>query len=584
MLEQSSVVPGVDIPTPTWSGRDPAIFSAKQIGGYALRSPDAIAHSIGVSFQDKGFDPDAINFLGAHNSLGELTSRFLGRLVPQDGAYERLLSNGAGSDKIQYDGSEAVSYTGSENENRRIDQAYKDINHYSNSNKDWNPVDRNSVSGFGATPYFNSQETRLSPEVKDVLAGTPVVILGAGAAGILTAYGLSEMGFSDITIIDKKKDRGGIWAQKNVREGTINTPFDLRFNKLYVPRASHDFVKGRPALWQRNRPEGGEVNYDFLQKAFENSGAKIIEGQVKSVVPSDLHHTVEFDSSEGPQSIVAPIVINALGATSPLNPSHESRMTTRTPLQAGRRWQKQFTDAELKQLKGKQVVEIGLGNSSMEDAAQLLEAGVDFAILTHMNRRAIADPKARTDLVVRNDGKSSYKSGDSDNPSKYGSVFRNFEVLDLSNVAGDLAWVNNTFMAARNSGRIYPEIVEWARDEKTKKVHAIDVRGNEYSFKADQLATNIGYGNDPAVMNAMGATVIDEYKGSIAVDYDGEIQKKPGTKGRERVYPGYFGVGSILKSDWNPNAQVMGGIMHKVYDICFTASVRAVEKHVRASV
>lgn len=34
-------------------------------------------------------------------------------------------SNGAGSDKIQYDGSEAVSYTGSENENRRIDQAYK---------------------------------------------------------------------------------------------------------------------------------------------------------------------------------------------------------------------------------------------------------------------------------------------------------------------------------------------------------------------------------------------------------------------------------------------------------------------------
>lgn len=39
------------------------------------------------------------------------------------------------------------------------------------------------------------------------------------------------------------------------------------------------------------------------------------------------------------------------------------------------------------------------------------------------------------------------------------------------------------------------------------------MRGNEYSFKADQLATNIGYGNDPAVMNAMGATVIDEYKG-----------------------------------------------------------------------
>lgn len=51
------------------------------------------------------------------------------------------------------------------------------------------------------------------------------------------------------------------------------------------------------------------------------------------------------------------------------------------------------TDAELKQLKGKQVVEIGLGNSSMEDAAQFLEAGEDFAILTHMNRRAIADQK-----------------------------------------------------------------------------------------------------------------------------------------------------------------------------------------------
>lgn len=152
-----------------------------------------------------------------------------------------------------------------------------------------------------------------------------------------TAYGLSEMGFSDITIIDKKKDRGGIWAQKNVREGTINTPFDLRFNKLYVPRASHDFVKGRPHGKGIDQKKGGEVNYDFLQKAFENSGAKIIEGQVKAWFR--LHHTVEFDSSEGPQSIVAPIVINALGATNPLTPSHESRMTTRTPLQAGRRWQ-----------------------------------------------------------------------------------------------------------------------------------------------------------------------------------------------------------------------------------------------------
>lgn len=580
MSEQPSAV-SVDVVSQPWTARYPAIFTAKQIGGQPV-GISSMEHSLRVSFQDKGFDPEAINFLGAHNSLVELTSRFLGRLVPQDSRYQELLAPRIGLTEIHYNGHEPVSYTGSVGENRRIDEAYKDLIHRS-SRGDWNPVKDTPLSGFGATPHFDSRGVKLAPEVKEVFAHTPVVVLGAGAAGILTAYGLSEIGFSDITIIDKQKEKGGIWTQKNAREGTINTPFNLSFNKLYAQRASHRFEKGRRATSQNVMADGGEINYDFLQEAFERSGAKIVEGQIRTVIPSDLAHIVEFDTPQGAQSIEAPIVINALGATRPLDPSHESRMITATPKEAGRRWQKQFTEEELKQLKGQQVVEIGLGNSTMEDAAQLLQRGVDFVILTHLNGNAVANPTLRTDLVTRKDGKSGYESGNQDNPAKYGSVFRNFEVLDLTNVAGDLDWVNNTFMTARNSGRIYPGIVEWARDRKAKKVHALDSRGNEHTFRADKVATNIGYGNDPSVMEAMGAVVIDQYKGSIAADYDGEIQRKPGSYGRNRIYPGYFGVGSILKSDMNPNAQVLGGIMHKIYDVCFTASVRAVESHVRTS-
>jgi len=57
---------------------------------------------------------------------------------------------------------------------------------------------------------------------------TPVVIVGAGVSGLMTAYTLLEDGFQNVTLVTRDKSVGGTWARERVYPG-------LRINKYVFP-------------------------------------------------------------------------------------------------------------------------------------------------------------------------------------------------------------------------------------------------------------------------------------------------------------------------------------------------------------
>ncbi|KAF4580716.1 hypothetical protein EYR38_003002 [Pleurotus pulmonarius] len=68
-------------------------------------------------------------------------------------------------------------------------------------------------------------------------------IIGAGAAGLITAYTLLQDGFKDIQLLTRDKTAGGIWAEERVYPGlTINNVYgEFQFSPLSMPETS-----GRP--------------------------------------------------------------------------------------------------------------------------------------------------------------------------------------------------------------------------------------------------------------------------------------------------------------------------------------------------
>ena len=121
---------------------------------------------------------------------------------------------------------------------------------------------------------------------------------------------------------------------------------------------------------------------------------------------------------------------------------------------------------------------------------------------------------------------------------------------------------------------IITDVEHWDADGDTLRARR---RGGEHvafpMVKPGGLYTLIGYQHDRAALERMGLLVRDE--GTVAADYDGEIQRRPGARGRERVWPGYFAIGAILDAPENPNATVIPGMLHHLHDMTFGAIVAA---------
>ena len=498
-------------------------------------------------FTDKAVDAETVNGLARGGGLGQLFCNLVLRCSNASLAKEidRLIL-----DYPMQCHSSKAEYLGTQAQNAAIDSSImkSTVGKYD---------ERRKLAGGGATRIFNigSIDKKLVPAST---GKTRVVVIGAGPAGEMSVRALIMLGFDpqNITVIDKTGQYGGVWNQKNVSGGSINNPFEFNFQDQRLAAA----------------PGPGGMMRAFLRSIEEPSAAmpsklpKPVKGNVVEVRPGDLAHTVAYMCQDGRKEISAPIVINAIGLGRPLPMDAPDRMATYDGKCEAIRWQQVLDGRSAEVYRGKTVVMVGLGNSTAEMLMQISELNkkgynIDYRVLTHYPKEAVNNPER----TVVKDGKQ-YR------------VYRNIGESGLTKYEGDLPEARKAYEEALASGKIIPNVSGW--HSENGYVTFTTNSGGTGTAKCSRLFVLIGYGHDPAEMRRMGAKVTDEYKGSIATDFDGEVQRDhngaPGSP-RDRVYAGYFAIGAVAKSDQNPNSIVVPGIMHRLYDMSFMAVLRAQE-------
>lgn len=498
---------------------------------------------------DKGYNPRAIAFLARSGILGNF---FNNLVLRQYHAVSPPLLNNLLTKIANNKNYPLPLYHGTPQENRIIDQSIAE----SNNKNDLSSLKRREFSGRAASRVFHGGNISLNAAIQNV----PIVILGGGPAGLMTARAFIDLGFGrkNITIIDKTGEYRGIWNQRNVREGSKNNPFLLKVN-------NHTLLDAAPG--------SGESVHSFLGELLNSDLLPLgllphpLPGFVTGLQAGDLAHTVSYKIGDKEETVTAPIVVNCLGNGKPASPNREGYMTTNTPHEAGIRWQQIWTPEQADRYRNKRLIFIGLGNSTAEMLIQIQKLNlkgynIDYRVLTHYPIEAVHNPEQ--DVI---------KGG-----KKY-RVFRDLGVQNLTRWEGDLSEARTTYFEALTNRKIITDVNHWDV-EKIDGKRMISFKTHTQKTESivfDQQFTLIGYKQDPSLLEAMGMTVIDESLGAIAYDYDGEVQRQPGMLGRDRLYPGYFANGAILRTEENPNATVIPGIMHRLYDLTFSAAVRAAE-------
>jgi hypothetical protein len=494
---------------------------------------------LATSMADKGFGEDVVQSLAQRGVLGDLLAEHWLRVtdVQVDNHINQIARY------MDVDPSQ-TSYIGTPKENQMIDLA---INRSPNKREDLR-----KIAGRGASRTFR-QNSIFNANALNI-ADTNIVILGGGPAGLMVARMLVNMRFNPekMTVIDRTGEYGGIWNMPNVYGGSKNNPFPITYAGVASTLAA---------------PGPGSTIREFLADVQENGNdlPRPIKGVVTRVQTGDLSHAVQYKVGGAEQSIVAPIVINALGVGKPLDPSHAEHMQTTTPDKAGVRWQQQITPEKAESYRDKTIVLIGLGNSTAEMLVQikgLNERGynIDFRVLTHFPQEAIDNPDQYVDF-----------EGDKMR------VYRDITVADLTRLAGDLPDIREAYDYALRTGRIIAEIKQWESDGKTITYTRSD--GISETVPYEQLYTLIGYGHDAETLKALGLKPNQYNKNAPFTDFDGEVQRNTRVEGRDRVAAGYFGLGAILRSPFDRNAIVIPGIQHRMYWMAPSIVMRALEAY-----
>ncbi|KAJ7195470.1 FAD/NAD-P-binding domain-containing protein [Mycena pura] len=74
----------------------------------------------------------------------------------------------------------------------------------------------------------------------------PVAIIGSGAAGLITAYTLTQDGFSRVQILTSDKTAGGVWSSERVYPGLQinNVHGEYQFSAMEMPKSANGRVTG----------------------------------------------------------------------------------------------------------------------------------------------------------------------------------------------------------------------------------------------------------------------------------------------------------------------------------------------------
>ncbi|GHO98663.1 hypothetical protein KSF_087110 [Reticulibacter mediterranei] len=383
------------------------------------------------------------------------------------------------------------------------------------------------------------------------LLQTPVLILGAGPSGLLTARALFDLGFRRITVLDEQGSYGGIWNSPQVQLTRTN-PFALRYRG---PRFSASVP---PA------PGSGKAMSAFFHRLVEGSGGEddllpaVVQAQVRGVIAGDLSHAVLLrDPSWGERIVQSPLLINALGVGVPRPLSARHSMQTDAEEQAvDQRWQEALREEDLAQWQGQRLVFVGLSASTLtmvQQAQHAIDRGYDlsYTVLTHHDPASLLDPVA---------------SG----------LARDVRRGDLDGLALDLPAVREAFrrLCGSQSQReqMLPQVAHWSiRQEGDGNRSLMATSKQDQVLVLPALARVyglLGYEQPIHTLNACGIGVIE---GRALVDVDGEVQAAH----ERHVHRGYFALGPVALG--HPNANSLPGILYRVGELLPTLIARAAE-------
>lgn len=434
-------------------------------------------------------------------------------------------------------------------------------------------IEERQTAGYGTARVFRKDFVKAMWGVLNYTKDkkyleTKIVILGGGPAGILTARTLTEIGFSNIQILDDSGKFNGIWRMNSVSKGTINNPFNINFLGIYLPASTGQQGSGAKLLrfldqviWGRMDHKGRREKDYFIAPMPE-----LIKTKVVGVKAGNLMHEIQCLSTKGEIEIIkAPIVINALGLGKPTDLNDEaSPMKTTTPKLCGSRWQVQITSELAKKMSGKNLTIIGVGNSSIEMLMQIHEwnhKGYDikYKVLTHYPKESIENP----DSYVELDGRQ-YR------------VFRDLTKSNLVDLEGDIPAAREAYMKAVKDGNVISDVIEWNRCVETKTVTVKLRTGEQLEIPTDQQLTLTGYKPSLDIYQHMNINLDSD--DCPMYDYDGEIHRTPNLReDLGRTYKGYSVIGAIRANDKEPNALVIPGIMDSLPKLVFNTIFRAID-------
>lgn len=483
--------------------------------------------------QDKGFSPKVAKELS-----GDRLGNLIGVLLARKQYYNTEPWPHKAKKGVQPD-RRLVAYHSSPEQNVQIDRAL--TNQYSGG-----------FFGEGAATTLSTRGiTDVLYSSPNLYHQTPIAIIGEGAAGIIAHKMLRTIGFDNITLFERRQEAAGIWSTRSVYAGTRNNPRDLDIFRHTLEKAPGSGTSVRNVLVTLSRPRFGRPI------------------AVKRVIPGDLKHVIELADGTTKEY---PIVVNACGMGLPKPISNPSKMIGPEGHVSAIRWQ--MPTLPQAEAKGKMFIFIGLGNSTAEMIRiiqQYKRSGVDcdYRILTHYPKDSVHNPQ---DTVMTGDQK--YR------------VFRDLTTPNLTSYQGDLEISRKAYFQALLEDKIIPDVVQWEvkKESDGKRKLAIKQRdamtwSENVSF--DSLYVLTGYQHNAKTMEDMGLAY-DPEKLYPHYDYDGEFMRAAPSKsvtGGDRVFKGYYGLGSILNAPHNKNSIVIPGMMFRAPDMVFGILMRVYEFH-----
>jgi hypothetical protein len=502
---------------------------------------------VGQMFADKGIARSTIRYLQQHALLAPLVGHLLMQAPPSSGVARQL----AGHQAVPLPLPDPL-YTGSHRENREIDHAI-----FRSGQQRITPGEESmrATTWRGAAGTYSGGGLTVPSELRNV----SVLIIGAGAAGLLVGRALANAGLQRIVILEQRGSAGlgGIWGMETPKRILHAVPFPLSFEQVLLkegPRPGQEITSFLHTLVSPHP--------SFHWPAFP----RVLCGEVVRVKPGDLSHTVIYLDEHGQEKeLVAPVVINAIGVGEPLSPSWGGAMTTDlAPHEAGVRWQEVWSEQEAQRYHRRKLVFVSLSNATLSMLWQIHEWNrrgmqIDYHVISHYPDASLAEPHARIEHKGR-----TYR------------LYRDLEGFQLLRMAGDMSPYRRAFEEARANRRITSHVTHWTLSQQGPQRFVVVAHENgKRSIPCDDLYTLIGYGPRASTLQAMGLQVNHPYLGAASQDYDGEAQREPGATGRARNYPGYFCLG--IRNGFNDNEVLLPGLLYRLPNLVAGVLLRAAE-------